>query len=130
MIYLKGITKAHKETSRKKTKRFNKLKIPFKNEEELESFRFNRERQFNKNIYFMSIEKNKQMDEAIKVLQEFGIKRTEEELKKWNDIPSNIKAKEVIEGEQKKMDEYKHAIEILSLINDFFESFNKIMSDD
>jgi len=70
------------------------------------------------------------MKESIKILQEFGIKRTEEELKKWNDIPDNLKAKEVIESEQKKIDEYKHAIEILGSINDFFESFNKIMNDD
>lgn len=57
MIYLIGITKAEFGTSNKFTNRFNKLKIPFKNEKELEIFRFNRELKFNKNIYFMSIEK-------------------------------------------------------------------------
>lgn len=54
MIYLLGITKAEKETSNKVTRLFKSLKIPFKDEVELEKFRFNREIKFNKNIYFMS----------------------------------------------------------------------------
>lgn len=66
------------------------------------------------------------MKESIKILQEFGINKTEEELKKWDDIPNNFKAKEVIQYEQRKIDEYKHAIEILESIDNFLESFKNI----